>query len=138
MRTLLNIIWFFFAGIWLALWYVLFGVIACVLIITIPAGIACFRMAGYALWPFGRTVVVDPNAGAMSAISNVIWFVFAGLWLAIGHVATSLPLFASIIGIPLGIANLKMIPVSCFPFGKFVVSTRQVPPGYTQVDAFQV
>lgn len=138
MRTVLNIIWLLFAGIPLAFGYLVFGVVACLLIITIPAGIACFRMAGYALWPFGRTVVVDPNAGAMSAVSNVIWFVAAGLWLAIGHVTTALALAVTIIGIPLAMANLKMIPVTCFPFGKFIVSTRHVPSGYTQVDAFQV
>lgn len=138
MRTLLNIIWLIFAGIPLVLAYFIFGVVACLLIVTIPAGIACFRMAGYALWPFGRTVITDPLAGSMSAISNVIWFIFAGLWLAIGHLVTALPLFLSIIGIPLGIANIKMIPLTCFPFGKQIVSTRTMPPNYTQAEAFQI
>ncbi|GAA4227216.1 uncharacterized membrane protein YccF (DUF307 family) [Streptosporangium album] len=121
MRTLLNVIWLVFAGIWLAIGYVIAGVICCVLIITIPFGIASFRIAAYALWPFGRTVVRDPDAGVLSTIGNVIWFVVAGIWLAIGHLLTSIPLFLSIIGIPLGIANIKLIPVSLLPLGARIV-----------------
>jgi uncharacterized membrane protein YccF (DUF307 family) len=122
MRTLLNVIWLVFAGVWLALAYVVAGVICCILIITIPFGIASFRIAAYALWPFGRTVVRDPQAGCMSTVGNVIWLIFAGIWLAIGHVITSIPLFISIIGIPLGLANLKLIPVSLLPLGARIVS----------------
>lgn len=122
-RTLLNIIWLVFAGFWLAVGYVLAGIVCCVLIVTIPFGIASFRIAGYALWPFGRTVVDRRDAGVMSALGNVIWVLVAGIWLAIGHIATAIPLFVSIIGIPMGIANLKMIPVSLMPLGKEVVDT---------------
>jgi len=121
MRTLLNIIWVVFGGFWLFLGYLIFGLIACIFIITIPAGVACFRIAGYALWPFGRTVVETPGAGAMSCLSNVVWFVVAGLWLALGHIATAVAQAVTIVGIPLAIANIKMIPVTCFPFGKWVV-----------------
>ncbi|MEV0968027.1 YccF domain-containing protein [Microtetraspora glauca] len=121
MRTLLNVIWLVFAGVWLALGYVVAGIVCCILIITIPFGIASFRIAAYALWPFGRTVVRDPESGVLTAIGNVIWLVFAGLWLAIGHIVTAIPLFVSIIGIPLGIANLKMIPVSLLPLGARIV-----------------
>ncbi|WP_172121072.1 YccF domain-containing protein [Actinomyces faecalis] len=121
MRALLNIIWVVFGGFWLFLSYLFFGVVACVFIVTIPAGVACFRIAGYALWPFGRTVVERPGAGAMSGLSNLVWFLVAGLWLAIGHVTTAAAQAVTIIGIPLAIANLKMIPVTCFPFGKEVV-----------------
>ncbi|MBB5082968.1 YccF domain-containing protein [Nonomuraea sp. NPDC050547] len=124
MRTLLNVIWLVFAGIWLALGYAVAGVICCILIITIPFGIASFRIAGYALWPFGRTVERSPDAGVMSTIGNVIWCVVAGIWLAIGHVLTSIPLFVSIIGIPLGVANLKMIPISLLPLGARIVDVR--------------
>ena len=121
MRTLLNIIWVVLGGFWLFLGYLIFGLIACIFIITIPAGVACFRIAGYALWPFGRTVVETPGAGAMSCLSNVVWFVVAGLWLALGHIATAAAQAVTIVGIPLAIANIKMIPVTCFPFGKRVV-----------------
>ena len=121
MRLLLNVIWLVFGGIWLALAYFILGAIACIFIVTIPWGIASFRMASYALWPFGRTVVAKPGAGAGSAIGNVIWFLVAGVWLAIAHVGTAIAQAVTIIGIPLAIANLKMIPVTCFPLGKDIV-----------------
>ncbi len=129
MRALLNIIWLVFGGIWLALGYVLAGIVACILIVTIPFGIASFRMAGYALWPFGRTVVRRPDAGAGSAIGNLVWFIVAGLWLAIGHLTTAAAQAVTIVGIPLAIANLKMIPVTCVPFGKEIVDSRYIPAG---------
>jgi uncharacterized membrane protein YccF (DUF307 family) len=123
MRTLLNLIWLIFAGFWLALGYFFAGVVCCVLIITIPFGIAAFRIGAFALWPFGKTVVRRSDAGVMTAIGNVIWFVFAGLWLAIGHVITGVALCITIIGIPLGLANFKLIPVSLMPLGADIVST---------------
>lgn len=126
MKTLLNIIWLLLCGFWLALAYIFFGIIACILVVTLPAGVACFRIANYVLWPFGREVVPAPGAGAMSGISNVIWFLVAGVWLAIDHVLTALLLAVTIIGIPLAIANIKMIPLACFPFGKQIVSSDQV------------
>lgn len=129
MRFLLNLVWLVFGGLWLALGYLLAGIIACILIVTIPFGIASFRMAGYALWPFGRAVVPKPGAGVGSALGNVIWFVVAGVWLAIGHLTTAAAQAVTIIGIPLAIANLKMIPVTCLPFGKDIVDARFLPPG---------
>ena len=125
MKTLLNIIWLLFGGLWLALGYIFFGVLACILIVTIPAGVASFRMASYALWPFGRSVVERSGRGAVGAVSagvmNVIWFLIAGLWLAIGHIMTAAAQAVTIVGIPLAVANVKMIPVTCFPFGKEIV-----------------
>ncbi|MBF0933808.1 MAG: YccF domain-containing protein [Actinomyces graevenitzii] len=126
MKTLLNLIWLIFGGIWLSLGYIFFGIIACILVVTLPAGVACFRIANYVLWPFGREVVPAPGAGAMSGVSNVIWFLVAGLWLAISHITTAFFQAITIIGIPLAIANIKMIPVTCFPFGKQIVSSDQV------------
>ena len=125
MKTLLNIIWLLFGGLWLALGYIFFGILACILIVTIPAGVASFRMASYALWPFGRSVVERSGRGAVGAVSagvmNVIWFLIAGLWLAIGHIVTAAAQAVTIVGIPLAAANVKMIPVTCFPFGKEIV-----------------
>ena len=129
MKTLLNVIWLVLCGFWLFLGYALAGVICCILIVTIPWGIASFRIANYVLWPFGRQVVQKPTAGAFSFLGNVIWFIFAGLWLAIGHVISGVALAITIIGIPLAIANLKMIPVTCFPFGKEIVDSRSIPAG---------
>ncbi|MGF7122332.1 YccF domain-containing protein [Rhodococcus sp. TAF43] len=121
MRILLNIIWLIFGGLWLALGYFLAGVIMCILIITIPFGIASFRIGVYALWPFGKTVVDKPTAGVGSLIGNVIWLILAGVWIAIGHIVTAVAMAITIIGIPLAIANLKMIPVCLMPLGKEIV-----------------
>ena len=121
MRVLLNIIWLVLCGFWMFLAYVLPGIIVCIFIITIPFGVASFRIAGFALWPFGRTMVNKPGAGAPSFIANVIWFIFAGLWLAIGHLVTGIALCITIIGIPLAIANFKLIPISLAPLGKQIV-----------------
>ncbi|MBU5423598.1 YccF domain-containing protein [Cellulomonas hominis] len=130
MKTLLNVIWLLFGGIWLALGYVLAGIVCCILIVTIPFGIASFRMASYALWPFGRTLVDHPRAGAWSAIGNVIWILVAGWWLALGHVTTAIAQAVTIVGIPLAIANLKMIPVSLVPLGKEIVPTDRAFVAY--------
>lgn len=121
MRILLNIIWLIFGGLWLALGYFLAGVVMCILIITIPFGIASFRIGLYALWPFGKTVVDKPTAGVGSLIGNVIWLILAGVWLAIGHIVSAIAMAITIIGIPLAIANLKMIPISLMPLGKEIV-----------------
>ncbi|HEX6195339.1 MAG TPA: YccF domain-containing protein [Jiangellaceae bacterium] len=128
MSTLLNIIWLVLGGIWLAIGYVIAGIICVILIITIPFGIASFRVANYALWPFGRTTVLRRDAGAGSAIGNVIWFIFAGWWLALAHIVTAIAQFVTIIGIPLAIANLKMIPISLLPLGRQIVPSDQPWP----------
>ncbi|MEU3980184.1 YccF domain-containing protein [Streptomyces sp. NPDC026672] len=124
-NLLLNIIWLVFCGIWMAIGYVIAALICFILIVTIPFGIASLRIAGFVLWPFGRTTVERPGAGAGSFIGNVIWVIFAGWWLALGHLITSIPLFLSIIGIPFGWANLKLIPISLMPLGREVVPTDQ-------------
>lgn len=124
MNLILNLIWLLFGGIWLALGYVLAGIVCCLLIVTIPFGIASFRIAAYAFWPFGRTVVDRGGAPRLfSTVGNVIWLVVAGVWIAVGHILTAIPMFISIIGIPLGIANLKMVPISLMPLGKVIVPT---------------
>ena len=124
----LNVIWLLLAGIWLAIAYAVLGLICFVLIITIPFGIASWRIAGYALWPFGRTVIRRPDAGIGSAIGNVIWMIVAGIWLAIGHLVTGILLCLTIIGIPLGIADFKMIPISLLPLGREIVPVDDIYP----------
>lgn len=123
-QLILNILWVILCGFWMALGYLLAALICFVLIVTIPFGIASLRLAGYVLWPFGRTVVDKPSAGAGSLIGNVIWFVFAGWWLALGHVFTSIALAVTIIGLPFAWANLKLVPLSLFPLGHDVVSAE--------------
>jgi uncharacterized membrane protein YccF (DUF307 family) len=124
-RTILNIIWLILAGFWLFLGYVLAGVVLCILILTIPWGIASFRIAKYALWPFGRTIVAKPTAGVGSFLGNVVWVILAGWWLALAHIVSGIALFITIIGIPLALADFKMVPISLMPLGKEIVSTRQ-------------
>jgi uncharacterized membrane protein YccF (DUF307 family) len=109
----------------MALGYLLAAVICFVLIITIPFGIASLRIAVFALWPFGRTVVRRPTAGAASAIGNVIWLLLCGWWLALGHIITGVALCLTIIGIPFGIANFKLIPVSLLPLGRDIVTIEE-------------
>ena len=125
MRVLLNLIWLVFGGLWLALGYAVVALVMFILIITIPFGVASARIALFCLWPFGRTLVRRPDAGAGSLVGNVIWFVLAGWWLAIGHVITGVLMCLTIIGIPLGLANFKLIPVSLTPFGREIVDLEQ-------------
>jgi uncharacterized membrane protein YccF (DUF307 family) len=122
MRIVLNVIWFVFAGFWMAVGYALAALIAFILIITIPFGIASLRIAIYALWPFGKTVVRRDDAGVASGIGNVVWVLLFGWWLALGHLITGVALCLTIIGIPLGLANFKMIPVAFLPLGREIVS----------------
>lgn len=124
-RAVLNVIWFVLSGFWLWLAYMVAGVICCVLIVTIPWGIASFRMANYAAWPFGREVVEKPTAGIWSLLGNILWFLVAGWWLALTHIVTGIALCLTVIGIPLGIGNFKLIPVSLMPLGKRIVRSRR-------------
>jgi uncharacterized membrane protein YccF (DUF307 family) len=122
-RIVLNLLWLVLSGLWLFVGYVVAGVVMCIFIITIPFGIASFRLAAYVLWPFGRTVVRRPSAGAASAIGNVLWFVLIELWMAIAHLILGVVLCLTIVGIPLGVGNFKLAAVAIAPLGKDIVST---------------
>jgi uncharacterized membrane protein YccF (DUF307 family) len=124
-RTIGNILWFVLAGWWLALGYLIAGILACILIITIPFGIAAFRLAGYSVWPFGRRVVVARDAGLPSLIGNVIWIVLFGWELALLHIAAGLLLIITIIGIPFGIASIKLAVLALVPLGTRVVDAEE-------------
>jgi uncharacterized membrane protein YccF (DUF307 family) len=132
MRVLLNIIWLVFGGIWLAIGYTLAGIVMFILIITIPFGIQAFKLAGYALWPFGRTLIKRPDAGAPSVVGNVIWLVLAGWWLALMHLTTAIAQAITIIGIPLAVANVKLIPAALWPFGREIVPSSEVTAALAQ------
>ncbi|MGH3542444.1 MAG: YccF domain-containing protein [Mycobacterium sp.] len=121
MRLILNIIWLIFGGLWLAVGYLLAALVCFLLIVTIPFGFAALRIASYALWPFGRRIVDKPGAGTPALIGNVIWVLLFGIWLAIGHLVSAVAMAVTIIGIPLALANLKLIPVSLVPLGKEIV-----------------
>ena len=125
MRLLLNVIWFVLAGLWMAIAYALAALICFVLIITIPFGIASLRIGMFALWPFGKTVIRRADAGAGSMLGNVVWFLLCGWWLALAHLITGVLLCLTIIGLPLALANFKLIPVSLLPFGRDIVPIDQ-------------
>jgi uncharacterized membrane protein YccF (DUF307 family) len=133
MRVLLNIIWLVLSGLWMAIGYLLAGVLLCVTIIGIPFGVQAFKLSGYALWPFGRALV--PSASrrkGLSVVANVLWFILAGWWLALGHLFTGVLLCLTIIGIPLGVASFKMAGAALVPFGKEIVnlsSLTEAPVG---------
>lgn len=121
MRTLLNIIWLVLGGFWLAAGYFVAGLIACIFVITIPVGVASFRMARYVLRPFGSVVVKKPNSGGGSAVMNVIWFVTVGWILVLLHLLTAIAQSLTIIGIANAVVSIKMIPVTAYPFGKLIL-----------------
>lgn len=130
LRLILNVIWLVLCGWWMAILYFLAGLIAFILIITIPFGIAAWRIANYALWPFGRSIVRRPRAGIGSLIGNIIWIVLLGWELALGHLISGILLCLTIIGIPLGLANFKLIPISLLPLGVQIVPSDELYPGY--------
>jgi len=130
MRLILNIIWLVLCGWWMAILYVLAGIICFILIITIPFGIAAWRIAGYVLWPFGRTIAPRGDFGVGATIGNILWIILIGWWLALGHLTSGIALCLTIIGIPLGLANFKLLPISLMPLGVRIVPTDQPYPGY--------
>jgi uncharacterized membrane protein YccF (DUF307 family) len=126
LNGILNVIWLVLEGFWMAIVYVVAGIVCFVLIITIPFGIAAFRIAGYVLWPFGRTIERRPGAGLASVIGNVLWVILFGWWLALGHLVAGVLLCLTIIGIPLGLASFKIIPVTLVPLGVRIVPSESL------------
>lgn len=126
MRLVLNVIWLVFGGLWLSLGYLLAALLSFALIITIPFGFAALRIASYALWPFGRTVVDKPGTRPGALVGNIIWILLFGIGLTISHLVTALAMAVTIVGIPLALANLKLIPVSLLPLGKQIVPVDQM------------
>jgi uncharacterized membrane protein YccF (DUF307 family) len=130
MRTLLNILWLLLAGIWLAIEYFIAAVLMFVTIIGIPFGVQAIKLAGYALWPFGRTLVPARNRRkGLSVVGNILWCVLAGWWLALSHLIWGCLLCLTIIGIPLGVGSFKMAGAALVPFGKEIVRTTDLSPG---------
>lgn len=134
MTVLGNLLWLLLAGLWLALSYLVAGILNFLTIIGIPFGIQSFKLAGYALWPFGRVVVELPGRDrAIGCLANAAWLVLGGWWIALLQVLLAGLFFLTIIGIPFGIASFRMAVLAVAPFGKTVVSERDVPRGATVV-----
>jgi uncharacterized membrane protein YccF (DUF307 family) len=118
MNLLLNVIWLILGGFVVVIAYLLGGLLLCLTIIGIPFGIACFKLAGLALAPFGREIrEKEPPGGALAVIMNVIWIILPGLELATFHLLMALVLAITIIGLPLAAQHLKMVRLALLPFG---------------------
>jgi uncharacterized membrane protein YccF (DUF307 family) len=123
MRTVGNILWLLLAGIWLFIAYVIAGVLACIFIITIPFGVQAFKLAGFVIWPFGRTIVGNPSSSpGLAGCANVLWFLCGGWWLALAHFITGLLLCIPIITIPFAVQDFKLAGLAIAPFGREIVS----------------
>ena len=121
-RFVLNVLWAIFgSGIVLAVGYGIAALVCFALVITIPFGVAALRLASYSLWPFGQTLVTKPSAGVASGLANVIWVLVAGWWLALAHILAGVAQCVTIIGIPFGVANFKLVPAALWPLGQEVV-----------------
>lgn len=130
-RFLGNVLWFVLGGFVMGLMWFLLGVLAFITIIGIPWSRACFVIAGFAFWPFGKEPVNrkdvsqrdDVGTGALGFLGNVIWFFLAGIWLAIGHLVSAVACFVTIIGIPFGIQHIKLAVISLAPIGQTIVDS---------------
>jgi uncharacterized membrane protein YccF (DUF307 family) len=132
MTLLLNLIWVVFGGFVMAVAWFFAGLIAAVSIIGLPWARACFNIASFSLWPFGRDAVnrrdltgrEDIGTGPLGFIGNIIWLVFFGVWLAIGHLVAALACAVTIIGIPFALQHLKLVEISLMPIGMAIVDKQ--------------
>lgn len=133
LRLIGNVLWFVLGGFFMGLAWFVFGVIALISIVGIPWARACFVIGQFTFWPFGREAVSrreltgrdDLGTGPLGLVGNVIWLIFAGIWLAIGHVISAVLDFVTIIGIPFGFQHLKLAGISLFPIGMQVVTREE-------------
>jgi uncharacterized membrane protein YccF (DUF307 family) len=125
-RLILNLVWLILVGIWAFIAWMLAALIMAILIITIPFALQAVKIGIFSLWPFGRTVVKRRDAGVGSLIGNILWLVLCGWWLALVHLIGGIALCITIIGIPLGLGNFKLIPISLWPMGREIVDIDEV------------
>ena len=118
MSFLGNLIFFIFGGFIIFIGYVLGGILLCLTIIGIPFGLMCFRLAGSVIAPFGREVCeTKPPGGPISLIMNILWIILPGLELAIMHLVLALFFLVTIVGYPLAVQHMKLVPIALLPFG---------------------
>lgn len=129
MKVIGNILWLVLGGVVLALGYAFAALLMVLFIITIPFAYQALKLASFSLWPFGRTLVKKPSAGAGSLIGNIIWLVLAGWWLAMSHLMAALLLTLTIIGVPFAIAHLKLAGAALWPFGSEIVPLSALETG---------
>ena len=129
LRAIANVLWFVLAGIWLALGYAIAGVVLCITIIGIPFGVQAFKLAGFVLWPFGKTVARVPAGGCLEVVFNVVWLILFGWAIFVAHLVAGLLLCITIIGIPFGVQAFKISGLALWPFGRTVVRADSVSDG---------
>ena len=142
MRAIGNFLWFILGGVLMGLTWWFVGLVAFVTVVGIPWGKACFVIGQFTFFPFGREAIArkelrnkdDIGTGGLSVLGNIIWFIFAGVWLAIGHVLSALVNFITIIGIPFGIQHLKLAGIALAPIGKTIV-TKEVAAAARKANA---
>lgn len=137
MSTIGNILWFVLGGFFMGLGWWLAGLLCAITIVGLPWAKACFVIGQFAFLPFGKEAVSravvsgvdDIGTGTLGTIGNVLWFIFAGVWLALGHLASALCCFVTIIGIPFGVQHVKLALVALAPVGKTIVSKNAARRG---------
>jgi uncharacterized membrane protein YccF (DUF307 family) len=134
MSFILNVIWVLFGGFVMGCAWLLAGIIAALSIIGLPWARACFNIASFSFWPFGREAVnraayygrEDLGTGPLGAIGNILWFIFLGIWLALGHVVSAIACAVTIIGIPFAVQHLKLAQISLMPIGMAIVDREDL------------
>jgi uncharacterized membrane protein YccF (DUF307 family) len=139
LSLLLNLLWIFFGGLWMAIAWLVAAVIMAITVIGLPWARAAFNIASYTLLPFGRKAVSrseylgeDIGTGPLGLLGNLVWLILAGWWLALGHVITAILLAVTMIGIPFAWAHLKLAGLALWPIGKMIVDADDVPLRYPQ------
>ncbi len=134
---LLNLLWIFFGGLWMAIGWLIAAVIMAITIIGLPWARAAVNIASYTLLPFGRKAVSrkeylgeDVGTGPLGLLGNIVWLILAGWWLALGHLITAILLAVTIIGIPFAWAHLKLAGLALWPIGKMIVDADDAPLRY--------
>ena len=130
MRAIGNFLWFILGGVFMGLGWWLAGALAFVSIVGIPWGRACFVIGNFTFFPFGKEAIdredlsgeKDLGTGGLGVVGNIVWFLLAGWWLAIGHVMSAIACLVTIIGIPFGIQHLKLAGIALAPIGKTIVN----------------
>ena len=138
LRVLGNVLWLVLAGVWLALGYAVAGVVMCITIIGIPFGIQAFKLAGFVLWPFGRTVGRTPAGGCLEVVFNVLWLALFGWGIFVAHLVAALLLCLTIVGIPFGVQAFKISGLALWPFGRTVVGAGSATATVTYSSVYSV
>jgi len=131
MKTLANILWVVLAGLGSAILWLLVAVVLACTVIGLPFARQCLKLAHYTLWPFGRTTIKSPNASSLGALGNLLWLI-PGVFLAFGYVLSGLALCFTVIGIPFGVQSFKFAGLALSPFGREIVTTKEVSAAMAQ------